>query len=299
MRQAPRHSAGIVTFTVGKNDPKILQDFIAAKLAVSRRMAKAVIDGRETWVNRSCIWIARHSLTTGDVIDIPARVAKGATKKDAPASKSEKRHIRVLWKDDNYLVADKPSGVLSCGADNSAEAILRGQENLPNLVAVHRLDRDTTGALLFAKSHAAFLAAVEEFKARKVSKTYHAIVAGEFKFQRTTIDAPLDGERAVTRAERLAANRDASFLALKIETGRTNQIRRHLASVRHPVIGDRVFGKKSVADPRMMRVTRQMLHASTLELKNPLDLKNTIRAHSPLPADFRRTLALFGMGNRK
>jgi 23S rRNA-/tRNA-specific pseudouridylate synthase len=158
MRQAPRHSAGIVTFTVGKNDPKILQDFIAAKLAISRRMAKAVIDGRETWVNRSCIWIARHSLTTGDVIDIPARVAKGATKKDAPASKSEKRHIRVLWKDDNYLVADKPSGVLSCGADNSAEAILRGQENLPNLVAVHRLDRDTTGALLFAKSHAAFTA---------------------------------------------------------------------------------------------------------------------------------------------
>jgi 23S rRNA pseudouridine1911/1915/1917 synthase len=298
MRKAPKHSSGIVTFTVGKNDPRVLQDFIAAKLSISRRMAKAVIDGRETWVNRSCVWIAHHALKTGDSIDIPARVAKGA-KGSLAAAKGEKRHIRVLWQDENYLAADKPSGVLSCGDDSSAEAILRNQESLPNLVAVHRLDRDTTGVMLFAKSHAAFLAAVEEFKTRKVSKTYHAIASGNVKFPRTTIDAPLDGERAVTRVERLSANEDASFLALKIETGRTNQIRRHLASVRHPVMGDRVFGRKVAADPRMMRVHRQMLHASTLELRNPLDPKNTIRVHSPLPADFRQTLALFDMGNRK
>ena len=80
------------------------------------------------------------------------------------------------------------------------------------------------------------------------------------------------------------------------ETGRTNQIRRHLASVRAPVVGDRVFGLKSARDPRLMQVPRQMLHASTIELPHPLKLKESIKVHSPLPADFRAALKIFDMG---
>ena len=91
---------------------------------------------------------------------------------------------------------------------------------------------------------------------------------------------------------------EASFLRVRIETGRTNQIRRHLASVRHPVLGDRVFGLKCARDPRLMQVPRQMLHASTLELPDPMNPRSQIRAHSPLPADFRAALRLFGMGKR-
>jgi len=276
-------------------------------LCVSRRTAKAVIDGRDVWVNRSSVWMARHILKTGDRVELPSRTAAAASKQSpshgnagiAAREDAPGRHIRVLWQDESYLACDKPSGVLSCDDARSAEAILREQEKLPALEAVHRLDRDTTGVLLFAKNHAAFLAAVEMFKTHRVSKTYHAVVFGEVKFPRTTIDAPLDGERAVSKAVRLASGKDASFLAVKIETGRTNQIRRHLASIRHPVIGDRVFGKKSANDPRLMRVPRQMLHASTIELKNPVNPKNTIKVHAPLPADFRKALALFGMGAKK
>ena len=85
---------------------------------------------------------------------------------------------------------------------------------------------------------------------------------------------------------------------MRIETGRTNQIRRHLSSIRYPVLGDRTFGLKSARDPRLMAVPRQMLHAASLTLPDPMVKGAEIKAHSPLPADFRSTLKLFGMGKR-
>jgi len=206
--------------------------------------------------------------------------------------------MRVIWQDDDYLACDKPAGRLSCDDPKSAEALLRIQENSPEIKAVHRLDRDTTGCLLFAKNRAALDAAIEVFKARKVKKIYHAVVAGRFPHKRQTIDAPIGGDPAVSHVTLETASADASLLRVHIETGRTNQIRRHLASIRHPVVGDRVFGLKSARDPRLMQVPRQMLHASTLELPHPRCPGNAIRIHSPLPADFRAALRLFGMGRR-
>ena len=308
MRRAPQHAAGLAALTVNKPDPKILQDFLAQRFALSRRAAKAAIDGRNVWVNRKCVWIARYALQTGDLVEIPTVVVKGAQRQGATADRAggatarpsaapaARRHVRVLWSDANYLVCDKPAGLVSCDDPKSAETILREQEKIPTLEAVHRLDRDTTGCLLFAKSHAAFLAAVELFKTHKVSKTYHAIVVGRFAYAHQTIDTPLDGEPAVSRVTREGASDDASFLRVRIETGRTNQIRRHLASIRFPIVGDRVFGLKRARDMRLLQVPRQMLHASTLKLPNPLDRHAEIRAHAPLPADFRAALRLFGMG---
>ena len=310
MRRAPLHSAGITSLAVNKTDPKFLQDFLALKFILSLLTAKSMIDGRNVWVNRTCVWIARYALNTGDVIEVPANVIKGAVKQSAKAGTSgaqttgaakssaaaSRRHVRVLWQNENYLVADKPSGIVSCDDPKSAETILREQEKIPTLEAVHRLDRDTTGCLLFAKNHAAHLAAVEMFKTHQVSKVYHAITVGKFKYSHQLINTPLDDQPAVSKVTREAASADASFLRIRIETGRTNQIRRHLSSVRAPIIGDRVFGLKNARDPRMMRVARQMLHASTLVLPDPMKPHDEIKAHSPLPADFRSTLRLFGMG---
>ena len=318
MRKAPQHAAGISALTVGKPDPKVLQDFLALKFALSRRTAKAMIDGRSVWVNRKCVWIARFALRTGDLVEIPSQVVKGARRQNEEGRvKSEerngnsassslithhsslaRRHVRVLWSNDNYLICDKPAGLVSCDDPKSVETILREQEKIPTLEAVHRLDRDTTGCLLFAKNHAALVAAVEVFKTHKVSKTYHAISAGSFKFAHQVIDTPIDGQPAVSKVAREAVSADASFLRIRIETGRTNQIRRHLASVRAPIIGDRVFGLKNVRDPRLMQVPRQMLHASTLTLPDPLTPHAEISVHSPLPADFRSALRLFGMGKK-
>jgi len=315
MRRAPQHSAGINALTVNKPDPKVLQDFLSLKFGLSRRTAKAIIDGRSVWVNRKCVWIARFALKTGDTVEVPSQVIKGALRqREQGTGNSEQgerissqlstlnsqptRHIRVLWSNENYLICDKPAGLVSCDDPKSVETILREQENVPTLEAVHRLDRDTTGCLLFAKNHAALLAAIEVFKTHKVSKTYHAIAAGNFKFAHQLIESPIDNQPAVSKVTREAVSVDASFLRVRIETGRTNQIRKHLASVRYPIVGDRVFGLKNVRDPRFMQVPRQMLHASTLSLPDPLTPHAEIKVHSPLPADFRATLKLFGMGKK-
>ena len=291
MRRPYQHSAGIVSLSVNKPDPKILQDFLVLKFALSRRAAKAAIDGRSVWVNRKCVWIARYALKTGDLVEVPSVVVKGAQRQSAQSSRANatpgalpaKRHVRVLW-------------LVSCDDPKSVEAILREQEKVPTLEAVRRLDRDTTGCLMFAKNHAALEAAIEEFKTHVVTKVYHAVVVGEFKFAHRLVDTPLDGQPAVSRVTREAKSADASFLRVRIDTGRTNQIRRHLASLRFPIVGDRVFGLKNARDPRLMRVPRQMLHASTLTLPHPLARSAEISVHSPLPADFRAALKLFGMG---
>lgn len=308
MRRAPQHAAGILSLAVNKPDPKVLQDFLALKFALSRRTAKAMIDGRSVWVNRKCVWIARFELKTGDVVEVPQNVVNGAKKQSAKsvapeapraASVPERRHVRVLWQDDDYLVCDKPSGILACDDPKSAEAVLRTQEKIPTLEAVHRLDRETTGCLMFAKNRAALEAAIEVFKTHCVSKIYNAIVVGNFKFLHQVVDSPIDGQPALSKITREAAGADASFLRVRIETGRTNQIRRHLSSIRYPIVGDRVFGLKSARDPRLMQVPRCMLHAATLEMPHPRALKEQIKVHAPLPADFRTTLKLFGMGKGK
>ena len=304
MRGPVRLPSEIVALTVGGRDATTLQDFLSRRLSLSRRAAKALIDGRTAWVNRTCVWIAGFKLHSGDRVEVPARVVKAAKEKGrnehaATAKAKPKSHVRILWQNDGYLVCDKPAGRVSCDDPGSVEALLRAQESMPELVAVHRLDRDTTGCLLFAKSQEALQAAIALFKTHRVTKVYHVIVAGRFPYPYQVIDAPIDRENAVSRVAREAASADASFLRVTIETGRTNQIRRHLASVRFPVVGDRVFGLKSARDLRFMQVPRQMLHASTLELPDPASPRDRIRVHSPLPADFRATLRLFGLGKRR
>ena len=299
---SPRTAAFLNALTVGRPDSgKSLLDYLATRLGLSRRAAKAIIDGRSVWVNRRCVWIAHHALKTGDLVEVPKGI-KGfngvKSPKDSKGAPGAKAHIRVLVELKDFVVADKPAGLLSNGGAGSVEAILREQLGEPNLQAVHRLDRDTSGCLLFARSYAAYLAAVEVFKTHRVRKEYRAIVVGKFPYVHQRIDAPLDGQPAVSHVLREVAGPDASFLKVRIDTGRTNQIRRHLASVRFPIVGDRTFGLKHARDPRLMAVPRQMLHAAALELPDPVVKGGTIKAHSPLPADFRATLKLFGMGRR-
>ena len=305
--KAPRYAANVVKYIVKKAYAgKSLQDFLAGEIGLSRRSAKAVIDGRSVWVNRSCVWISHHQMKTGDVVEVPQIVVAGAKKQSEKAgiktpekTVEEKRHIRVLVETDDYIVVDKPAGLVSCEDPRSVENILREQLSRPSLEAVHRLDRDTSGCLLFAKHRKAHEAAVEIFKTRKVTKVYRAIVVGAFPYAHERINAPLDGQSAQSDVSREMVSPDASFVRISIDTGRTNQIRRHLASIRFPVVGDRVFGLKSARDPRLMAVPRQMLHAVSLELPNTMNLKERIHAHSPLPADFRSVLKTFGMGKKK
>ncbi len=304
MRTIP---GNIERLLVGKpENGRSLQDFLAARCGLSRRAAKAMIDGRSVWVNRKCVWIAHHGLRTGDTVDVPRSVV-GAAKRQPGSDRANRvngqpspsavRHIRVLVETPDYLVVDKPAGLVSCGDPKSVEMALRLQMRIPTIEAVHRLDRDTTGCLMMAKTHTAFMAAVEVFKTHSVKKTYFAIAAGRFPHAHETVAAPLDGKPAVSHITRESASQEASFLKVRIETGRTNQIRRHLSSIRFPILGDRTFGLKTARDPKLMAVSRQMLHAAELQLPDPMrGGKGQIKAHSPLPADFRQCLKAFGMG---
>ena len=258
-----------------------LQDFLAARLRTTKRAAKAMLDARVVWVNRKLVWIARHALKPGDKVAFVVKPGTGAK-----LSKEGERapHIRVLWQDAHYLAVDKPAGLLTQGRA-SAEELLRRQEGNPAIAAVHRLDRETSGVLLFAKDAQALEAAIALFRTHRVVKHYAAIVAGRFEREMSTLTETLDGERAVTHLKRLRATPDATFLAVRIETGRTHQIRRHLAGIRHPVVGDRQYGLKRTDDPRLLSVTRQMLHAQELELPNPPTPRAHTPPHPPPPAD--------------
>jgi len=277
-----------VAFIVSKpEDGSALQEFLSKKLALSKRAAKKLLDDKSVWVNRRCIWMAHHIVRKGDTIEVPALHT---------AKKQEDIKLKILSDYDDYLVIDKPSGIISCDHKDSVEIKLKEQLKNYDARVVHRLDKDTTGCLLCARSGMAFDAAVEVFKTRRVIKMYQAIVYGKFERNTSLLNQELDGARAISQVKRMACSKDASFLKVRIETGRTHQIRRHLAAVRHPVLGDKQYGVKFARDPRLVTVARPMLHSSEIELANPLNIKQTIKAHSPLPADFRRCLKLFDMG---
>ena len=263
-----------------------LQNFLAQRLKLSKRGAKDLIDQRQVWVNRQCIWMARHQLRGGDTVEAQAGTAAQAVQ--------QVKKIRVLSETDHYLFADKPYGMLTIGPE-SLETMLRAQTGNEALRCVHRLDKDTSGCLLVAKDEEAFNAAVSVFKTRRVKKLYEFLAVGKIETSNSTIATPIDDEPAKTTIRRIACNDDVTFGSARIETGRTHQIRIHLASVRHPIVGDRLHGLKTSRDPRFMRVPRQMLHATELELDDPMG-RGHLRAHSPLPADFRRCLQMFGLG---
>jgi RluA family pseudouridine synthase len=229
--------------------------------------------------------MAHHALRPGDTVLLPADApAQGAAAPEEP---------RVLYRDASYLVADKPAGILANGP-RSLEEDWRLRLNLPGLRAAHRLDRDTSGCLLLAMDEEAFAQAVRLFAARAVIKTYRAIVAGRLNGGTAVIRRPLDGQEAVTRAREISGSTVASHVEIRIETGRTHQIRKHLAGLGHPVLGDPLYAGDRRYDARALALPRQMLHASNLEFPHLADGRR-IRVHAPLPLEFRQALRAFGL----
>ncbi len=260
-----------------------LQEFLAERMQVSKRVAKQHIDARVVRVNGRAVWIARHALKPGDAVAVVAAV-------DSPTAVSKRiAKIKILYEDADYLVVDKPRGLLTNESAYCLESVVRAQTGNPALVASHRLDRDTTGCLLMSKNAAAHDAVIAVFKRHNVAKTYRTVVYGHWDAASTTIDLPIEGERSLTQVKCLRANRDCSHLVVRIETGRTHQIRRHLAMARHPVVGDAQYGPKVVEDERLRGLTHPLLHAVELELEHPLR-GGPLRVFSPVPQEFHRWL---------
>ncbi len=277
------------TWTVsGPDIGKSLQEFISGRMRISKRSAKNHIDARVVRVNGSLVWMAHHTLKSGDCVSVAAAV------KSPSAVSQRPKFVKILYENEFCIIADKPRGIITNESDASVETILRMQTGNPDLRASHRLDRDTTGCLILSKNAEAHEAVVGVFKRHKVIKTYNTAVTGLWEAGASTIGLDIDGERALTRIHRISYNKHASYLSVRIETGRTHQIRKHLAMARHPVLGDSRYGFKTTGNPVFARITYPLLHAASIEFENPWS-GGTISAFSPLPQDFHRFLTMLGL----
>lgn len=223
--------------------------------------------------------------------------------------------LAVLFQDDDIVVVDKPVGVAVhpspgwTGPTVIGGLAARGVRLSTSGAAerqgvVHRLDAGTSGVLVLAASDRAYTALKRAFKERTVDKRYRALVQGHPDPSRGTIDAPIarhpgsdyrfavvaGGRPSVTHYETVEAFRAATLLDVHLETGRTHQIRVHLAAVRHPCVGDLTYGADPVLAERL-RLTRQWLHARELGFTHP-GTGRPVHFDAPLPADLVSALDL-------
>ena len=213
----------------------------------------------------------------------------------APVPRTRVPGLAVVYEDDDIVVVDKPRGVAAHPTPGwTGPTVLEGLLAAGHTIAtsgaaerqgiVHRLDANTTGLMVLAKSEPAYSALKQAFREREVDKRYHALVQGHPDPLRGTIDAPIGrhpsgdgrfavvagGRPSVTHYDTLEAFRGASLAEIVLETGRTHQIRVHMAALRHPCAGDRLYG----ADPvfaEHLGLTRQWLHAVELGFAHPAD----------------------------
>lgn len=242
----------------------------------------------------------RLRLAGGEELELPERVA-------ATGLEPEEVGLRVAYEDDHLLVVDKPAGVVVHPSAGHATGTLvhgvlghgvaGGQEERPGIV--HRLDRDTSGLLVVARSEEAHERLKRIVQKRELEREYLTLVRGRLRSRAGRIEAPIGRDRrdptrqsldtdrprdAVTHFELLEQMEQNALLRVRLETGRTHQIRVHLAAIGLPVIGDSVYG---APDPALRR---QFLHAARLGFTHPFT-GEWIDVESPLPADLAHYLA--------
>jgi 23S rRNA pseudouridine1911/1915/1917 synthase len=261
-----------------------LLEFLSVQLKISKKNAKRMIDARVVFINTRRTWMAKHKLSAGDRIEIPA---------ESEASVEKPKRVWPLYEDENLLVANKPPGIVSDG-ESSVESLLRIERSSPKLRAVHRLDKDTSGCLLFALHEEAREQAIAAFEEMKVGKKYLVIAIGKVPPDLELVDQAIDGKSARTRFRILEMGAHATLLEAELETGRMHQIRRHLAAVQLGIAGDKQYGKQEISSSLLRTISRQMLHAWKLEIPS-LKLKVT----APLPKDFCEALEQFGLEQPK
>ena len=255
-----------------------LLEVLSDHLRCSKKQAKAMLDGKQVMVNDQRIWMAKHKVATRDKVEVIRSEAQTVKK------------ISILKNTGDYIIANKPAGLITNNSAKSLEVRLQRELRNPQLCAVHRLDRETSGCVIFAKNAEAKAAMIPVFKDQEVVKIYRAIVNGRVSDHLQTITRDIDGESATTMVNVLDRTKLASYLELRIKTGRTHQIRRHLSAVRHPVLGDKGYaGAKGLADI-LRTLPRQMLHAYRLVLPIPGSSDKPLRVTAPVPADFKETL---------
>ncbi len=319
MTGAPVRGGGVRSFGIQEEEEgERLDRFVPRVLEeLSRSRVQGLVAEGSVLVNDAAKRPG-YRLRIGDrvTVEVPEPVELVARPEDLP--------LTVTYEDADLLVVDKPAGMAVHPAPGSpagtlVNALLHHCRDLSGINGVlrpgivHRLDRDTTGLLMVAKNDAAHRGLAAQLEERSVERGYTALVWGKPPVE-GMVDAPLDrnpadrkrmavaegGRRAVTRFRRLRELGSFSLLELRLETGRTHQIRVHMQHLGYPVFGDPVYGGRTRVrgiDPRhrplasrlLQGLDRQALHAASLGFTHPRT-GEALRFESPLPEDMERTL---------
>lgn len=305
MTERVRHQLEIEVIDDGRRLDQVLaerwEDYSRSRLADWIRDGRVLVDERTVK--------PRYSVSPGERVVLEAELEAHP---DSPVA--EAIALEVLVDDPEIIIINKPAGlVVHPGSGNPdgtlVNALLHfdpGLAPLPRAGLVHRLDKETSGCLVIARTMRAHRFLVEAMKQRQIQRHYCALVWGHV-IAGASVDAPLgrhpvdrrrqvvrpDGRRAVTHyrvAKRLAAS---TLLDVKLETGRTHQIRVHMAHVQHPIVGDPVYGRRGVPKglSELQRQAwqgfrRQALHAARIVVPHP-DETRSLTASAPLPDDFQ------------
>ncbi len=279
--------------------------FLAGSVG-SRARAQRLLEARAVLVDGVAV-AKSFKLNGGEQLVIDDAIDSQAP--EADLDPGEPAPFAVTWEDEHLLVVDKPAGVVVHPARGHRTGTLAqalagraaGGEHAWRAGLVHRLDRDTSGLLVVAKSEDVHRALKEQLVARDITREYAALVVGRPPARSGTIDAPIGRDRAVrtrnstdtdeprearTHFELVKALRRHTLLRVRLDTGRTHQIRVHLLAIGHPVVGDPEYGAPG-ADA--LGLDRQFLHAARLDFTHPVT-GEAVATTSPLPADLAEAL---------
>ena len=283
-----------------------IDTFLSSNLEISRTKVASDIEAGAVIVNGK---IANKSYR----LNLNDEIKYAPIEKTIVDPKDQVIDIKVLYSDDDIVVVDKPFGVAAHaspgweGPTVTASIAAKGHRISTSGVPerqgiVQRLDVGTSGVMVVAKSDFAYENLKESFRTRTVKKVYHALVQGHPDPSSGTIDAPISrhpqenykyavvqgGRESITHYETLEAFPYASLLKIELETGRTHQIRVHMSAIKHPCVGDPMYG----ADPKLaekLGLTRQWLHATSLTFKHPRTGAE-VTFDSPYPQDLASSL---------
>jgi 23S rRNA pseudouridine1911/1915/1917 synthase len=296
------------TLTVTPDDDERLDLFVAKRLGLSRTQAATLIANGRVLVNGSKEKASlRPNVGDAVVVEVPTPAGRDVTPEDIA--------LRIIYEDDDLLVVDKAAGMVVHPAPGNWSGTLvnallgRGGPlaeggGTERAGLVHRLDKETSGLLLVARSDRAHRVLSADLAARRISRRYAALSWGHLSEDKITVDAPVgreqrdrrkmtitpNGRSAKTDFIRLARFASVDLLRCHLHTGRTHQIRVHLQSVGHPVVGDDTYGGGGGRKLVDLPPQRHFLHAAWLRFKHPVSGKlHDVR--SPLPADLHKALA--------